>query len=355
MSIKTFLIEKKDLEGGLVHPPGTLLLKLSGREAVRASIRSLLDVLGLSPGEVSSLYRFENPFSWFLVPVSGRTREKLLGKLFGGDATIRVEVTSIEEEKTRITLHWVSPAINEKKIQQIFESFSEEGSKVEVSRITGTDKWMSWVRVKKDTALPHYIQLRYEGDPKTYKVLVTVPGRRQQCWHCGQEEHWTNQCPTRRTAPTSGVPPKEAQTSKSYAGAVKEKNTPKNIDIVTQKGKAVVDGGEKDKEIGKKKEAVSEKEVWQAWSNRKKNKRVRSGEQARSAPASPKKSRGKRAHSLSSTEDLFEVSQLEGEEVVKSPKSVEQEKKELMFPDSPTVLMIDEGEDPKTQELALQT
>uniref|UniRef100_A0A2C9LGV0 G-protein coupled receptors family 1 profile domain-containing protein n=1 Tax=Biomphalaria glabrata TaxID=6526 RepID=A0A2C9LGV0_BIOGL len=72
MSIKTFLIEKKDLEGGLVHPSGTLLLKLIGQEAIKASMASLMTVLSLSPDEVGSLYRFENPFVWVLVLNSPR-------------------------------------------------------------------------------------------------------------------------------------------------------------------------------------------------------------------------------------------------------------------------------------------
>ncbi|KAI8785083.1 hypothetical protein BgiBS90_014610, partial [Biomphalaria glabrata] len=51
MSVKTFLMEKKDLEGGLVHPSGTLLLKLIGQETIKASMASLMTVLSLSPDE----------------------------------------------------------------------------------------------------------------------------------------------------------------------------------------------------------------------------------------------------------------------------------------------------------------
>ena len=126
MSIKTFLIEKKDLEGGLVHPPGTLLLKLAGKDAVRATLGSLLGVLGLPPDDVTSLYRFENPFLWYLVPVSGKVKGKILGKSFGVDTSIKIEVTSVEE-KTRITLHWVSPSINVRKIKEIFDTIAEVG------------------------------------------------------------------------------------------------------------------------------------------------------------------------------------------------------------------------------------
>ncbi|KAI8780266.1 hypothetical protein BgiBS90_019460, partial [Biomphalaria glabrata] len=51
MSIKTFLIEKKDLEGGLVHQLVILLIKLSGQGAVRASMASIVAALRLGPEE----------------------------------------------------------------------------------------------------------------------------------------------------------------------------------------------------------------------------------------------------------------------------------------------------------------
>ncbi|KAK0050538.1 hypothetical protein Bpfe_020066 [Biomphalaria pfeifferi] len=65
-------IEKKDLEDGLVHPMGNLLLKLSGTNAMKGSVSSLLETLEISGADFTSLYRFENPYTWFLVPISGR-------------------------------------------------------------------------------------------------------------------------------------------------------------------------------------------------------------------------------------------------------------------------------------------
>ncbi|XP_055863955.1 uncharacterized protein LOC129922336 [Biomphalaria glabrata] len=243
MSIKTFLIEKKDLEGGLVHPSGTLLLKLIGQESIKASMASLMTVLSLSPDEVGSLYRFENPFVWFLVPNSPRVRARILGKTFGTESTLKVEVSTIEDEKVKITLHWVAPTIVKNKIIEIFQSFSEEGSKVEPVKLGNSDKWAAWLKIKKGTEVPHYIHLKYVDDPRVYKVLITIPGRRQQCWHCGQDKHWSNQCPNRTTLKGKGkiLDKKQEHNAKgTYASVLRgeepvEKSTKQNAQNETQK------------------------------------------------------------------------------------------------------------------------
>ncbi|KAI8761605.1 hypothetical protein BgiBS90_030637, partial [Biomphalaria glabrata] len=68
MSFQTILIEKNDLEDGIVHPMGTLLLKMSGGHSMKGSVTSLLEALKISAADVTSLYRFENPYTRFLVP-----------------------------------------------------------------------------------------------------------------------------------------------------------------------------------------------------------------------------------------------------------------------------------------------
>lgn len=229
MSIPTFLVTKEDLDGGLLHSPGTLLLKIGGKSAAKASFATIVGMLKVSAADILSLYRLENPFVWFLVPANDGVKAKLLNRSFGEEGSIKIDISTLEGEKVKITLHWVSPTINKKKIEDILRSFAEPGSVVEAVRLGVTDKWASWIKVKKNFEIPHYIQLRVEGDPRVYKVLVTVPGRRQQCWHCGQDQHWSNQCPSKKPI---GIPVKadvssEKGTPLSYALVVKGDNLKK--------------------------------------------------------------------------------------------------------------------------------
>ncbi|KAI8735960.1 neuropeptide FF receptor 1, partial [Biomphalaria glabrata] len=104
-----------------------------------------LEALKISAVDVTSLYRLENPYTWFLVPISGRLRERLTGKSFENE-TFKIEVISIEEERTKITLHWVSPAIAKRRVVEIFQCLAEEGSMVEVTQIGTSDKWVSSIK-----------------------------------------------------------------------------------------------------------------------------------------------------------------------------------------------------------------
>lgn len=375
MSYPTFLIEKKDLEGGLVHPKGTLLLKLSGNNAMKSSIGSLLEALKLSAAEVTALYRFENPYTWFLVPTTAKVRDRLVGKSFGSETSFKVEIFPIEEERLKITLHWVSPSIAKTKIVEIIETFAEQGSKVEVTKIGASDKWVSFIKAKKDAPIPHYIQLRYEGDPKIYKVLVTIPGRRQQCLHCGLDQHWSNQCPTRKAGPARTVPPKEKPGPLSYAQAVKEGN-PKEKEIekwLQKDGFTIVEKGKKGvfkvspKKISKVSDVAAssmmadaatssvvastpeiavdaEVETPQSVEDFKLKKRFRSKEHVRSAPGSPTKLKRKRCLSVSSCEDLFASPRIIREVV--SPPNTSLDVSALDIPETPPTLVIDEGGTP---------
>ena len=221
MSIATFFIAKEDLDGGLMHSPGTLILRLGGKDAIKATISSILSLLKLTGNDVMSWLC--TGLRTLLCGSSDLKTTQINKKTFGFDNSMKVEVAPLEEEKVKVTLHWVSPSLQKKKEEEIFSSFAEEGTRPKVNKVGLTDKWSAWVKVRKNFELPHYVQLRYEGDPRAYKVLVTVPGRRQRCWHCGQDQHWSNQCPTKKIAlirseprPISDVP-----VPLTYASALK--------------------------------------------------------------------------------------------------------------------------------------
>ncbi|KAH9519309.1 hypothetical protein Btru_075230 [Bulinus truncatus] len=194
--VMTFVIEKKDLEGGLVHPQGTVLLRLTGPNATKATMPFLIKMMGLHPSDVSTLYRFESPYMWYLKTSNVSCRSRLINKQFGDAKNFKVTISPFETDNVKVTLHWLSTNIARKRVEEIFESFAEPGSLTRVEKVSGSaDKWGGFLQPKKDKELPHYISIRYEGDAKIYKVLVTIPGRRQKCWTCGDDSHWSNQRP----------------------------------------------------------------------------------------------------------------------------------------------------------------
>ncbi|KAI8791248.1 hypothetical protein BgiBS90_006712 [Biomphalaria glabrata] len=103
----SFFVGKEDLEGGLVHPQGTLLLKISGPTANKANAAPLLRSLSLTPRDAEALYRFENPFLWFL-KTNEEKKTQLLNKQFGSNQNTLIKVQTLEEDITKVTLHWLS-------------------------------------------------------------------------------------------------------------------------------------------------------------------------------------------------------------------------------------------------------
>ena len=90
MTITTFFVKKKDLNGGLMHSPGTLILRLGGKDAIRATISSIPSLLKLTGGDVLALYRFENPFVWFIRPANDRIKSLINKKTFGAEASLKI-------------------------------------------------------------------------------------------------------------------------------------------------------------------------------------------------------------------------------------------------------------------------
>lgn len=64
------------------------------------------------------------------------------------------------------------------KIEETFGDFAEEYFKIEPIKLGNSDNWAALVKIRKQTELLHYIQLKCE-DPMTYTILVTIPELRQ--------------------------------------------------------------------------------------------------------------------------------------------------------------------------------
>ena len=241
MAAVSFHVEKKDLEGGLVHPPDTLLLRLKGPEAKRANREALTKTLKLDPSKVKKLYRFEDPLIWFL-QTTKEVGTSLVNRLFGSIDRCAVHVTPLDT-KIYVTLHWLSTNISEKKVMDFFIHLAEPGALVTL--LTGKDdgdKRMGLIEPRKGTELPHYLNITYEDDPKLYRVLVTVPGRRQKCYRCGEDTHWPGQCrsnPTRSYAQVTSSNPPQA---KQPTGAPSDDNTGVTP-VVSQKNKTTSKSG----------------------------------------------------------------------------------------------------------------
>ena len=91
-----------------MHSPGTLILRLGGKDAIKATIFSILSLLKLTGNDVLALYRLENPFLWFIRHANDRVKAQINKKTFGFDNSMKVEVAPLEEEKVKVTLHWVT-------------------------------------------------------------------------------------------------------------------------------------------------------------------------------------------------------------------------------------------------------
>ncbi|KAK0061583.1 neuropeptide FF receptor 1 [Biomphalaria pfeifferi] len=235
-------------------------------------------------------------------------------------------------------------------MEEIFGSMAEEGTKVEIQKVEGSDKWVSWIKPRKGAELPHYIQLRYQDDPRTYKVLVTTPGRRQQCWYCQKEDHWSNQCPT-RAAPRGNKREtgKSQESSKAtYATALKGVSPRKTAEEEAKEDGFTLVRKKKEKpqegnKMGKTPPSSPTKgERRNSAGGTNSHNKLKPEGRIRSEPNSPtKKKRQRTLSSSSSSSSDDQCVDLETEE---------ERKIEIEFPDSPTPLVIDEGGggDPRT-------
>jgi hypothetical protein len=190
-----FKAPKDELKAGFTHGPETLELELGGLEAGRNNfIGVIMKTLNLSREETKALYRFEGNNRWFL-KTTQQTRQRLVGKTFPA-SNFSITVRSIEPDVNPVTIHWLSAELSEAFITGIFQKFAEPGTLVVIQNKNRTpdDKWTATLKPKKDLEIPHYLTIQYGEDPRHYRLLVTIPGRRQKCYKCQDDTHWPNQC-----------------------------------------------------------------------------------------------------------------------------------------------------------------
>ena len=186
----TFSFSELDLCAPALHPPGTLVIKTWGQGAARCTHRALSRQLGALSGTNPAdfhVWRGENPNRWF------STAPPTLHGTTGTIDTFNFNIEQMEKETTRATLHWLPATVKNAALQRLVDTELGEGCRIERDGHR-PDQARVYVPKRETDRIPHYIACEFKGE--TFHVLMTIPGRRTVCRHCGDTTHWASQCPT---------------------------------------------------------------------------------------------------------------------------------------------------------------
>ncbi|GFS14978.1 hypothetical protein ElyMa_003175400 [Elysia marginata] len=117
-------------------------------------------------------------------PLHGKTGDVDEPKFF-----YRIKI--LEKETTSATVHWIPPTL--RSLEKVATAIG--GTTVEKIPHK-TDQAAIYVPRGKGDDIPHYVNIKFKGEITA--LLVTVPGRRTKCRHCGDTSHWSKKCPTLR-------------------------------------------------------------------------------------------------------------------------------------------------------------
>ena len=108
--------------------------------------------------------------------------------------TIRVE--NVKKPDTKIRLEFVPPGAGQSYIKGIMQQAGLEVIQMTKSK-RRADMWEGTV-TNQEEGIPHYIEgetiCNAPVNGRRKVILVTVPHRRIQCYHCGDPRHWSNRC-----------------------------------------------------------------------------------------------------------------------------------------------------------------
>ena len=134
----------------------------------------------------------------------------------------RIEQLGKETTRSRATLHWLPPTLKYEGLRKIVNKAVGGGHFEKVPH--RVDQAAVYVPREKEKDIPHYVELQYEE--QTLFLLVTVPGRRTKCRHCGDTNHWSNRC-TRTTPPRQTTYADKTKKAPPPSKAPKPTPTPK--------------------------------------------------------------------------------------------------------------------------------
>ena len=181
------------------HHPNTLALTISGKEAYQITAAEIVGCfikeLGINWREIVALYQFEEPLKWFCKlgeEAEVKHFESVHCKTFQAGDEKQIHIEHLGREKRKVIVHWVPPTLPKEGVEEMLSFLSKD--KVEAYPHKGrADRWTVMYRPEKETIVPHYIYLEC-GIIKDKRILLLVPGRKQACFLCGSQDHWTSRC-----------------------------------------------------------------------------------------------------------------------------------------------------------------
>ena len=183
-----------------LYPEGTLVIKTWGPGAARTTHLGIQRHLGAltgahRPPSRCGGRRTRTVGTWWACRSSTARQDRLQS------LCVFFRIEELERETTRATIHWLPPTLKIKYegLKKILQKAVGGGTFENVPH--RIDQAAVYVPRQNEKDIPHYVELKYEDE--TTFLLVTVPGRRTQCRHCGNTDHCSNRC----TGATPPPPP----------------------------------------------------------------------------------------------------------------------------------------------------
>jgi hypothetical protein len=218
-----FVMKEKDLFLDVAfqeHRAGTIRINVQGPKTYQLSYSTMHQILagpvGLGIGGAALLYKLGHEAHWYLTLSQScyiRKYKELHGKQFDLTNTHGIVLRLEHIDKLRVmgTIHNVHPTYRQDAVEHWVRGFTEDPD-AEVSHSSkASDKWVFYFKPAESVEIPHEISVQVDESNKIQHYLVTLPGRKTQCRHCGLDTHWANKCPTRGKplanvqVPTEGV------------------------------------------------------------------------------------------------------------------------------------------------------
>ncbi|KAK3757883.1 hypothetical protein RRG08_014438 [Elysia crispata] len=207
----------------------TLVIKTWGPGAIRAThaniVRLVAAIAGVAPTTLQ-VWRLEDPKRWYTVgPPNLHGKQGELAKI-------------------------VSSSLGVERFEKVPRK---------------PDQIAAFVPKSREKAIPHFINIKFR-DEDTFSLLI-VPGRRTECRHCSDTDHWSNNCPTKKTTNAKYT------TKQKTRRAADELKLPKSATYeAVKKGPAAVEP-ERESEAAADDEMEDSQSGWQTVPPRRKRRR----------------------------------------------------------------------------------
>lgn len=111
---------------------------------------------------------------------------------------LKMKIDLVEEEKTQLDLEWVPETITKEGVEELVRISGDQQATVVRTIASGNGTWRAVCSAQNE--IPHYIQLKNLKFTKyPHTILTKIKGRRQACEHCGDDQHWSNKCNSKKS------------------------------------------------------------------------------------------------------------------------------------------------------------